>query len=71
MIETGIESKEDEKNKFFELADQLTTSSDPAERLLRCRDCPWARLALDIWESSAIVIRLVGSLPAGQEAFAL
>jgi len=32
LIETGIESKEAEKNKFFELADQLTASSDPAER---------------------------------------
>ena len=32
MIETGIESKEAEKNKFSELADQLTATSDPAER---------------------------------------
>jgi hypothetical protein len=32
LIETGIESKEDEKTRFFELADQLSTTSDPAER---------------------------------------
>jgi hypothetical protein len=32
LIETGIESKESEKAKFFELADQLTATSDPAER---------------------------------------
>ncbi|HEX4643373.1 MAG TPA: hypothetical protein VH161_07890 [Candidatus Acidoferrales bacterium] len=32
LIETGIESKETEKAKFFELADQLTSASDPAER---------------------------------------
>jgi hypothetical protein len=32
LIETGIESNEAEKNKFFELADQLSASSDPAER---------------------------------------
>ncbi|MHB8413220.1 MAG: hypothetical protein ACYDDI_14910 [Candidatus Acidiferrales bacterium] len=32
LIESGIESKETEKSKFFELADQLTASSDPAER---------------------------------------
>jgi predicted DNA-binding protein len=32
LIETGIESKESEKSKFFELADQLTATSDPAER---------------------------------------
>ncbi len=32
LIECGIESKEAEKRKFFELADQLTASSDPAER---------------------------------------
>jgi predicted DNA-binding protein len=32
LIESGIESKEAEKSKFFELADQLTASSDPAER---------------------------------------
>lgn len=32
LIKTGIESKEAEKNKFFELADRLTTSSDPSER---------------------------------------
>ena len=32
LIETGIESKEAEKNKFCDLADRLTASSDPAER---------------------------------------
>jgi hypothetical protein len=32
LIETGLESKEGEKRRFFELADQLTRSSDPSER---------------------------------------
>ena len=32
LIETGIESKEAEKNKFFELADRLSATSDPAEK---------------------------------------
>lgn len=32
LIETGIESKEAEKSRFFELADQLSAASDPAER---------------------------------------
>lgn len=32
LIESGIESKEAEKSKFFELADHLSASSDPAER---------------------------------------
>ena len=32
LIETGIESKEAEKSRFFELADQLSATSDPAER---------------------------------------
>jgi metal-responsive CopG/Arc/MetJ family transcriptional regulator len=32
LIETGIESKEAEKSKFFDLADRLTATSDPAER---------------------------------------
>jgi hypothetical protein len=32
LIETGIESKEAEKSKFFELADQLSATSDPTER---------------------------------------
>jgi predicted DNA-binding protein len=31
LIETGIESKEAEKKRFFELADQLSASSDPEE----------------------------------------
>lgn len=32
LIETGIESKEAEKTRFFELADQLSVTSDPVER---------------------------------------
>ena len=32
LIETGIESKETEKSRFFELADQLSATSDPVER---------------------------------------
>jgi hypothetical protein len=32
LIETGIETKESEKSRFFDLADQLSASSDPAER---------------------------------------
>jgi hypothetical protein len=32
LIETGIESKEAEKSRFFDLADQLSATSDPAER---------------------------------------
>jgi len=32
LIETGIETKESEKSRFFELADRLVTTSDPAER---------------------------------------
>jgi hypothetical protein len=32
LIETGIESKEAEKSRFFDLADQLSASTDPAER---------------------------------------
>ena len=32
LIETGIESKEAEKSRFFELADRLSATSDPAER---------------------------------------
>jgi predicted DNA-binding protein len=32
LIETGIESKESEKSRFFDLADQLIATSDPAER---------------------------------------
>ena len=32
LIETGIESKEAEKSKFFELADQLSACSDSVER---------------------------------------
>ncbi len=33
LIETGIESKEAEKSKFFDLADQLSATSDPVERM--------------------------------------
>jgi hypothetical protein len=32
LIETGIESKEAEKSRFFELADELSATSDPVER---------------------------------------
>jgi hypothetical protein len=32
LIEAGLESKEAEKRKFFELADRLTTSGDAAEK---------------------------------------
>ena len=32
LIETGIESKEAEKSKFFELADELSATSDPIQR---------------------------------------
>jgi hypothetical protein len=32
LIETGIESKESEKSKFLELADQLTATTDPVDR---------------------------------------
>lgn len=32
LIESGIESREAEKATFFELADQLSASSNPAER---------------------------------------
>jgi hypothetical protein len=32
LIETGIESKEAERSKFFDLADQLSATSDSVER---------------------------------------
>jgi hypothetical protein len=32
LIKNGIESKEAEKSKFFDLADRLSATSDPAER---------------------------------------
>ncbi|HEV2299607.1 MAG TPA: hypothetical protein VGR72_13960 [Candidatus Acidoferrales bacterium] len=32
LIESGIESREAEKTKFFQLAERLSDSSDPAER---------------------------------------
>lgn len=32
LIESGIESKEAERARFFDLADQLSATSDPVER---------------------------------------
>jgi hypothetical protein len=32
LIETGIESNEAEKSRFFDLADQLSATTDPVER---------------------------------------
>lgn len=32
LIETGLESKEAEKRRFFELADRLSSSTDRAEQ---------------------------------------
>jgi predicted DNA-binding protein len=32
LVEAGLESKEDEKRRFFELADQLSRSTDRRER---------------------------------------
>jgi hypothetical protein len=32
LIETGIESKEAEKSRFFDLADQLSATTDPIEQ---------------------------------------
>jgi len=32
LIETGLDSKETEKRKFFELAGQLSSCTDPAEQ---------------------------------------
>jgi predicted DNA-binding protein len=32
LIEAGLESKEQEKKRFFELADSLDTCADPSER---------------------------------------
>jgi hypothetical protein len=32
LIETGIVSKEAEKSRFFDLADQLSATTDPIER---------------------------------------
>jgi predicted DNA-binding protein len=34
LIETGLESKESEKRRFFELADQLSSSGDANEQQL-------------------------------------
>lgn len=36
LVETGLEAQEAEKKRFFDLADRLARSADPAEqRLLR------------------------------------
>jgi len=32
LIETGLEAKEEEKRRFFELADRLATSENESER---------------------------------------
>lgn len=32
LIEAGLDAREQEKKTFFELADRLTTSSDPSEQ---------------------------------------
>jgi len=32
LIETGLEAKEEEKRRFFELADRLATSGNESER---------------------------------------
>jgi hypothetical protein len=32
LIETGLESREAEKSRFFELAERLSSTSDPKER---------------------------------------
>jgi predicted DNA-binding protein len=32
LIEAGLEAREREKNLFFDLADRLTRSTDPAEK---------------------------------------
>lgn len=32
LIETGLEAREQEKNRFFELADRLARSRDPEEQ---------------------------------------
>jgi predicted transcriptional regulator len=32
LVEAGLESKEEEKRRFFELADRLSTSTDVHER---------------------------------------
>lgn len=32
LVETGLRSKEEEKLRFFELADRLSTSADPKEQ---------------------------------------
>ncbi|HVR38803.1 MAG TPA: hypothetical protein VMU84_06880 [Thermoanaerobaculia bacterium] len=32
LIEAGLDAKEQEKNAFFDLADQLTHASNPAEQ---------------------------------------
>jgi hypothetical protein len=32
LVETGLESQEQERRRFFDLADRLTHSHDPEER---------------------------------------
>lgn len=32
LVETGLRSKEEEKRRFFELADRLSASTDPKEQ---------------------------------------
>lgn len=32
LVETGLRSKEEEKRRFFELADRLSASTDPKEK---------------------------------------
>jgi hypothetical protein len=32
LVEAGLESKEQEKKRFFDLADRLENANDPAER---------------------------------------
>jgi metal-responsive CopG/Arc/MetJ family transcriptional regulator len=32
LVETGLQSKEDEKRRFLELADRLSKSTDPKEQ---------------------------------------
>jgi metal-responsive CopG/Arc/MetJ family transcriptional regulator len=32
LVETGLRSKEEEKRRFLELADRLSTSTDPEEQ---------------------------------------
>jgi len=38
LIEAGLEAQEEEKRRFFELADRLARSSDPTEQNLLKKD---------------------------------